>query len=209
MKCLLSVCLAGSIVTAVAVHSAVLQLSMDARAMQKGVRVEMASANHARPWPQADDTDAWVVTVDGSGRLYFGTDPVSPEGLRQWMIRHPRRREQRLYIKADARASYASVEKALNAANAAEFAAPVLLVNQPDPSAVPGKVIPPKGLEVHIEGGTPSTPAIVVEIDGSPSEPATLKINHELISWDSLQERLGTVIRSGGEKMVFVKADGR
>ena len=45
------------------------------------------------------------------------------------MIRTPRKRTQRLYIKADARASFASVQKALDAASSVEIESPVLLVS--------------------------------------------------------------------------------
>lgn len=178
-------------------------------AMQRGVSVQMASASNARPWPRADDNDAWIVTVDGVGRLYFATDPVTPEGLKQWMIRHPRRRNQKLYIKADARASYASVEKALDAASAAEFAAPVLLLNQRDALGTPGTVVPPKGIEVLIDGVNRGAQSIVVELNGSSSEPTAPTINGEPVSWDSLQSRLAEFVQGSSEKSVFVEADGR
>jgi biopolymer transport protein ExbD len=209
MKCLLSVCLVATTLAAVAVHSALLQSPAENRAMQKGISVEMAAANNARPWPQADDADAWIVTVDDAGRLYFRADPVTPEGLKQWMIRHPRRREQKLYIKADARALYASVEKALNAANAAEFAAPVLLMDQQRGPVAPGTIVPPKGLEVLIDGVKPAAGAIVVELGASAKGPVQVTINHEPMSWDSLQSRLGELVDRSNERSVFVVADGR
>lgn len=209
MKCLLSVCLATSICVGAAVDSALRQASAKAHAMQKGVSVEMASANNAQSWPRADDNDAWVVTVDDSGRLYFRADPMTLEGLKQWMIRHPRRRDQKLYIKADARASFASVEKALDAASVAEFAMPVLLVNHLGSTAAPGTVAPPEGLEVLIDGASQDAQAIVVEVLTSPKEPATLTINHEPVSWDALQDRLGEFVHDRKGKSVLVEADGR
>ena len=209
MKCLLSVCLATSICIGAAVDSALRQISAVAHKMQKGISVEMASANNAQSWPGADDNDAWVVTVDNSGRLYFRADPMTLEGLKQWMIRHPRRREQKLYIKADARVSYSGVEKALDAASTAEFATPVLLVNHSESSATPGIVVSPKGLEVMIDGVDRGANAIVVEMIASPTEPPTVKINGEPISWNSLQDHLREMVQSRNEKSVFVEADGQ
>jgi biopolymer transport protein ExbD len=209
MKCLLSVCLATSICIGAAVDSALRQASAEAHAMQKGISVEMAPANNAQSWPEADGNDAWVVTVDYRGRLYFGADPTTLEGLKQWMIRHPRKREQKLFIKADARAPYASVEKALDAASTAEFTAPVLLVNQRDGSAKPGTVVPPKGLEVAIDGVNHDANAIVVEVLTSPQESATLTIDHQPVSWESLQDRLRESVESRNEKSVFVKVDSQ
>jgi biopolymer transport protein ExbD len=209
MKYLLCVCLVAICIGGV-MHPAFPQSVAYAqnRSLQKGVSVEMATANNARTWPQADDSDAWVVTVDDSGRLYFGSNPMTPEELKQWMIAHPRRRDQKLYIKADARVLYASVEKALDAASAAEFAQPVLLVNQRGASAKPGTVVPPKGMEVTIDGANQSSQEILIEV-GSVKEPTALTLNHEPISWDSLQDKLRASVESGNEKSVFVQVDGQ
>ena len=207
MKCLLSVCLVTAMGVGVALHSAVRQSVVQSRAMQKGIHVEMATATNARTWPQADDKDAWVVTVDYSGRLYFGTDAMTPEELTQWMTRHPHQRDQKLYIKADARASFASVEKTLDAASSAGFAEPVLLVDQRDNSAKPGIVIPPRGLAVTIDGANQDAQAIVVEI--AAEEPAILTVNREPVSWESLQDRLRESIESRNEKSVFIEVDGQ
>jgi biopolymer transport protein ExbD len=184
-----------------------MQSSAENRTLQKGVSVEMASANNAQAWPRADDNDAWVVTVDETGRLYFGTDPMTPEGLKQRMIRHSRSRDQKLYIKADARAPFASVEKALEAASAAEFAEPVLLVNQRDGSAAPGTVVAPKGLEVQLEAKQHD--AIVVALEDSPSKSPTLRMNNEVIAWDSLQQHLQEFVQGRDDKSVLVEADGQ
>jgi biopolymer transport protein ExbD len=192
-----------------ALHSAVQQSVAQAHALQKGVGVEMATAANAHAWPQADDSDAWVVTVDNTGRLYFGADAMTPEDLKEWMIRHPRRRDQKLYIKADARAPFASLEKALDAAGSAGFAEPVLLVNQRDSSAKPGIVVPPRGLAVTIDGASRDAQSVVVEITGSAKEPATLAVNREPVSWESLQDRLRESVESRDEKSVFVEADGQ
>jgi biopolymer transport protein ExbD len=213
MKCLLSVCLTTAICAGATIHSAVLQSTvqaraLQARAMQRGVSVEMVSASYAQAWPRADDADAWIVTVDNSGQIYFGIDPMTPEELKQWMIQHPRKRDQKLYIKADARASYASVEKALEAGNAAEFAAPVLLANQQDGLAAPGTVVSPKGWEVAVDGMNRDSQAVVVEVNGSPNE-TTVTINRETVAWESLPDRLRELAQDNGQKSIQVEANGR
>jgi biopolymer transport protein ExbD len=212
MKCILCVCLAATICVGAALHSAVRQSVAQAqtRAMQKGIRVEMASATNAQAWPQADDNDAWVVAVDSSGRLYLGADSMTQEELKQWMIEHPRRRDQKLYIKADARASYANVEKALDAASDAEFGESVLLVNQRDPSARPGVVVPPKGLEVVVGSHTPSgTVATVAELSLSGQRLPLAKINNDEIPWSALEETLKQHFHKGDDNVVLLKANGR
>jgi biopolymer transport protein ExbD len=178
--------------------------------MQRGVSVEMASANYAQAWPQADDSDAWIVTVDNSGQLYFGIDPMTPEELKQWMIRHPRKRDQKLYIKADARAPYASVEKALNVASDAEFAELVLLASQRDGSSAPGTVVSPEGWEVAVDGVSHDAQTVVVEVTGSPNGP-TVEINHQPVAWESLPDRLRELAqdKDTNQKSILVEAYGR
>ena len=109
MKCLLLVCLA--VATGIAIYG----LDDDAQtpALRKGVSVQMAVTQNAVAMPAADEEDAWVVVVTAEGKLYFGVKPVSTERLAEQMRVRPRRREQNLYIKADARAPFASVERAI------------------------------------------------------------------------------------------------
>ena len=72
--------------------------------------MQMATTSNATPMPEADNKGAWIVAVSGSGQLYFGTQAVTPEALFEEMKSHPRNREQKLYIKADARAPFAKVK---------------------------------------------------------------------------------------------------
>jgi biopolymer transport protein ExbD len=207
MKYVLSVCLVAGICSAVVMHLAARPSIAQVHAMQKGISVEMPTVSNAQTWLQADDIDAWVVTIDNTGQLYLGTNAMTLEELEQWMIRHPRRREQKLFIKADAQASYASVEKALDAASAADFAEPVLLVNRKDNFPAPGTVVPPQGLEVAIDGGTQDS-QLVVKI-GSQKGSATLTVNDEPVSWDSLQDRLREFVQDKNVKSIRVEANGR
>jgi biopolymer transport protein ExbD len=176
--------------------------------LQKGVSVKMAVANNAQPMPEADNTDAWVVTVTANGRLYFGVDPVTPADLQQRMIRTPRKRTQRLYIKADARASFARVQKALEAASAVEFDSPVLLVSQ-NAAVNPGTIVPPRGLEIIMDRVASSGAKSVVEVNYSAQGSPTLKIDDQEIPFSALPDRLNQLAQSGKEKTILLRADGR
>src|SRR6266568_1495684 len=116
--------------------------------MQRGVSVQMPVTSHATSMPEADQNDAWVVAVTADGSLYLGADAMTPEGLADWMKTHPRNREAKLYIKADARAPFASVGQVLEVGRRALFETPVLLTSKREPIAV-GTVAPPNGLEVQ------------------------------------------------------------
>lgn len=208
MKCLLSVCLVA-VACAGAVVQTVMQSSTETPAMTKGVNVEMASAKNAQPMPAADNADAWVVTVDESGRLYFGAAPMTSAGLKEWMISHPRKRDAKLYIKADARATYASVEKALNAASAVEFTAPVLLVNQPGATASTN-LVPPKGLEVLAGTAPPAgTVATVVQLLKSGQQQPLLRVNGDEIPWSTLGDTLMRHFQKGDAKVILLKLDSQ
>jgi len=119
-----------------------------AQQLHEGVSVQMATTTSAKPMSAADDEDARIVAVTADARFYFGTSQFTAEGLSGQMKTTPRRRDQNLYIKADAHAAFASVEKVLNAARAG-FNTAVLLTSQPEPVA-PGKIVPPKGLKVSL-----------------------------------------------------------
>src|SRR5689334_12880443 len=101
MKCLLSLCL----VTLTLAVAAPRWNAPAAQEMRQGVRVQMAESSNAKPEPQAD-YDPWLVTVTNNGELYFGIHPVTMEKLIEEMKSRPRDREQKLYIKADARTAY-------------------------------------------------------------------------------------------------------
>src|ERR1051325_11138023 len=134
-------------------------VTSQAQQLQKGVSVQMAPTRSAAPMPAADNLDAWVVTITADGSLYFGADPMTADELTDWMKSHPRNREAKLYIKADARSPFAAVDKVLEIGRTMGFETPVLLTSQGEPTQ-PGTMVPPKGLEVlvgPIPGGTVAT----------------------------------------------------
>ena len=112
MKCLRHMSLIAGIAAGAIAPQAVAQIPP----LQKGVSVQMAVTNNATPMPEADSQGAWIVAVTTPGQIYFGTQAVTAEQLSEEMKTHPRNRNAKLYIKADARAPYAGVKKTLQAA---------------------------------------------------------------------------------------------
>jgi len=174
--------------------------------LRKGISVRMAVTRNASPMPEADNEDAWVVTVAADGSLYFGADPMTPDELADWMKTHPHNREAKLYVKADARAPFANVKKAVELGREAGFAAPVLLTAQKE-SHPPGTMVAPEGLPVLLEA-PPGASSIVVEI-GSGEGSSSLKVNHDEISPDALPSTLSRLLQNQNPRVVTVKADGR
>lgn len=147
--------LSVALLTVVATLSAATRST--AQAMQKGISVELASTSSAVPVPDADNPDALIITVTDSGKLYFGIDPVTSASLSEELKGRASNRGQSLYIKADARAPYASVVKVLDVARAAGVAGVTLLTNPPKTTQV-GAVVPPEGIEMELARRSPATP---------------------------------------------------
>jgi biopolymer transport protein ExbD len=119
-----------------------------AQVMQKGIRVELAATNSAAPVPDADNQDALIITVTDTGKLYLGIDPVTPDALAE-KLGGRISRTQNLYIKADAKAPYASVVRILDAAHATGLTNIALLTTQGKPSQ-PGKLAVPEGIKMKL-----------------------------------------------------------
>ncbi len=113
--------------------------------LQKGIHVELAPAHSAVAAPDADKQDASIITVTKSGQLFFGTDAVSSESLAEKLRGHA----QTIYIKADARAPYESVVKALDGAHTAGIAT-VTFLTTPTEVKQAGTLVSPKGIEMQL-----------------------------------------------------------
>ena len=174
-------------------------------ALRKGVSVQMAMTRNASPMPDADNEDAWIVTVAADGQLYFGADPMTPDELAEWMKSHPRNREARLYIKADARASFGSVNKVLGLARAMGFETPVLLTAQSEHNP-PGTMVAPKGEDVLVD--TPPNPSPIVVRISRAENSSELSVNNQEVSAQALQRALKQLIQNNGDRVVVVKAEG-
>jgi biopolymer transport protein ExbD len=192
----------------IAVTSSVLAVSHpggQAPSMREGVSVELTSTSNATAFPAADEADAWIITVTADGNLYFGVKPETPEQLQQEMKITPRRRDARLYIKADARAPFSAVKQALHLAHEDLFETAVLLTQQPqnEPSRA---ALPPRGLEIHL--ALPSANSAVVQLEDSGSATPRLKVNDQDTPWSGLESALSQA--AGGQKRatVVIEADG-
>jgi biopolymer transport protein ExbD len=201
MSYLRFVCLLASTLTTAAVLMAVAQ----SPALQRGVSVQMAVTSNAQPVPSADDEDAWVVTVTDTGKLFFGARAVTSAELMEEMKINPRRRDQTLYIKADARAPFADVKMALDAARVGLFDTPVLLTAQPE-HPQPGTMVQPKGLPVRLSPPA-SSEAMVVEVHAPAAELPAVEVNHQQIPWQDLHNNLIQIFQNRSEKLVVVTAD--
>jgi len=210
MKCLLSVCLTAAVATA---GELALMDLVQPPSLQKGVSVQMAVTNNAAAMPDADNQNAWIVAVVRDGSLFFGTEKLTADGLAEAMKSRPRNRDQRLYVKADARAPFASVEKVLEVGRGASFEAPVLLTSQPGSNVpgnmvpAPGNIIPPKGLEVLV-GSSPSSESPVLRVLDSGQEKPMVEIDNQRISLTSLPNALSQAFRNRENRVVLVTAGG-
>jgi len=211
MKCLLSVSLTAAL--AVVAELAMSNL-LQSPPLQKGISLQMAVTHNAAAMPEADNENAWIVAVTANGRLYFGTHAVSSNSLTEEMKATPRNRDQKLYIKADARASFADVQKVLEAARTAFFEAPVLLTSQPGSIGAgnmvpaPGNIVSPSGLEVLV-GSPPSAESIVVQVSRSDQISPRLTVNGTDVSDAAFAGALRQMLSSRSEKIVVLKADGQ
>ena len=201
MKYSLSVCLSTLAFATIVFSTA----SAQSPALQKGVSVQMAATTNATAFPQADNQDAWIVAVTADGSLYFGVQPVTVASLTEEMKSTPRRREARLYVKADARAPFDAVKQALHAAQKDLFATAVLLTEQP-PQAAEATPVAPQGLQVGL--ALPSTTATVVQLHNSGSPAPALKVNDQEFPWSALQAALIEASEGGRVKQVVLEADG-
>jgi biopolymer transport protein ExbD len=201
MKYLLSVCLSALALAPIVFSTA----SAQSPALEKGVSVQMAATTNATAFAQADNQDAWIVAVTADGSLYFGVRPVTVASLTEEMKSTPRRREARLYVKADARAPFDAVKQALHAAQKDLFETAVLLTEQ-QPHAAEATNFPPQGLEVGL--ALPSATATVVELHNSGGPTPALKVNGQELAWSALQGALIEASQGGRVKQVVLEADG-
>jgi biopolymer transport protein TolR len=180
--------------------------SAQSPAMQKGISVQLVRTQNATSMPAADNGDAWIIAVTRDGSIYFGLDKVTPEGLADKMRITPRYREAKLYLKADARAPYASVEKVLAVARVDLFEGVVLLTSHPE-SVAPGTLVPPKGLEVSLNAPSDVEP-VVVQLSAPGQAAPALMVNNAGISNNSLESALIESLENRSDKVVVVKVAG-
>jgi biopolymer transport protein ExbD len=173
--------------------------------LQQGISVQMPTTGSASSLPEADNADAWIVTVNANNDIYFGVDPMTPQSLFDAMKMRPRIRGQELYVKADGRASSATVAQVLSVAHTDMFER-VILLTQQSSGAQAGSVVAPKGLPLWIDSATVSE-AVVVQIepgqdrDGSPF----LKVDNQEVSLKGLQRKLEERLQDRRDRVVVIK----
>ena len=118
--------------------------------MQRGISVDLPVSSNAVAVPAADKEDALVVTVTQDGSLYLGINPMGISALAgrvRDVLAH--RKEETLYVKADARALYTDVVRVLDAVRGAGVENITLLTAQVD-TKTQGFPVAPKGLEMQV-----------------------------------------------------------
>jgi len=82
---------------------------------QHGVSVDLAKSVNPRSMPDADKEDAVLVAVTRDGRIYLGSDQIALEQLTDKVRdKISSRVDKTVYIKADARAKFEQVVKAVD-----------------------------------------------------------------------------------------------
>lgn len=175
-----------------------------AQELQRGVSVKMAVANGAQPMPAADEPEAWVVSVGANGTPYFGADSMTYQALTQHLLSHPGKGRQKLYIKADARAKFVSVEEVLRAAHAAEFDEPVLLTTKSPAAPDVGRVMP-EGLEVHLGQHGSGEKTVMVELRRQ-GQGLDVRIDDRSATWEQFANEINRAV-SAGKTAVAVRVE--
>lgn len=171
---------------------------------QLGVTVEMAAADSAQPMPGADEANAWVVTLDRFGTIFFHANRTDLTELANWIKSNPHDRDAKFYIKADVGVGFLIVHKVLNAGRDAGFDAAVLLTSQTSPSYREG-VVPPAGMAVQM--GPAAEGLISVQVIKTNHQSPLLKINNQSIPVAAFAMTLGNVLEAQKNKTILFKAD--
>lgn len=172
--------------------------------MQKGISVEMAKTESAQLMPAADDANAWIITIDRFGTLFFRANHTDLDELASWMKFQPHDRDANLYIKADGGVGFVIVRKVLNAGRDAGFLAPVLLTSQPAPPSE-GGVTPPMGVAVQM--GSSAQGLIPVYLVKTNHPAPLLRINNQPIPEAAFAMTLTNVLEGQKDKTVVLKPD--
>jgi biopolymer transport protein ExbD len=205
MKYVLEVCLIAFVAGSLALVS-----GAQTPAMQTGISVEMVPTRNASPMPNADREDAFIVSVAANGAVYLGVNPISLPQLGEKTRSTPFKRDQAIYIKADARAHYAVVLPVLEATSTAGMLPQVLLTSQTERESTADTIIPPEGLNIFVGGTFPAgTVATLVQLLPSAQEQALLKINNDTIPWTEFETALSQHFQNGDDKIVLLSADPR
>jgi biopolymer transport protein ExbD/biopolymer transport protein TolR len=88
--------------------------------LSKGISVEMAKTNNPVPMQAADKDDAVLVAIARDGRVYLGTDQMTPDSLPQKVKDLlTSKLDKTVYVRADARSRYERVVEVIDNLRAA------------------------------------------------------------------------------------------
>jgi biopolymer transport protein ExbD/biopolymer transport protein TolR len=83
--------------------------------LQNKVQIDMAKVENATSMPDADKDDAIVVAVTRDGGVFLGQDKVDPSQLGSLVEQKLQdKTDKTIFVRADARAQYRSVEDAID-----------------------------------------------------------------------------------------------
>ena len=117
--------------------------------LQKGVSVDYAKVNNPEQMDDADREDALLVSIQRDGKVYLGSEQITPDNLttkEKDKLSQRSGGDRRVYVKADMRARYGSVVQVVDAVRSAGVDDLGLLTEQrktspgaPPSSAAPGQ----------------------------------------------------------------------
>ena len=155
MNYLLEVCLVVTVAVFIPRPVAAQSQAGTPLALQKGISVELPATTNATTMPHADQQDALILRITADGSVHVGVDRVSSAALAETVkVALANGTEKRLYLKADARTSYANVARVIDAVRASGVEELNLLTAQPE-SQAQGSVVLPKGIRVCLVSRCP------------------------------------------------------
>jgi biopolymer transport protein ExbD len=103
-----------------------------------GFSADLPKASHASAMQRANRENAMVISIFRDGKVFFGSDQVEAEQLPQ-LIREQLEigTEQKVYLKVDARAKHAVVDRVLAEVSAANIYKVAFLVEQKHAQRLP------------------------------------------------------------------------
>jgi biopolymer transport protein ExbD len=171
-------------------------------ALQAGIHVEMAATKHAVALAEADGADAVVVAIPADGSEYVGVRKSTEAELAgRLKAALTAQNGKRVYIKADARAVYGVVQRAVEAARSAGAEAVFLLTEQ----AAAGRAnpAPPMGIRLH---GKPPDHAVVVQAFDR-AQPQAVQVDGKSMGVEELAAAIRQMAKEHGGKPVRVEAN--
>ncbi len=113
--------------------------------LQKGVSVDLAKTTNPVQMPDADKEDALLVAITRDGKVFFGSDQISPDQLTNKIKdKIANKADKTVYVRADARTKYGNVVEVVDNVRSAGVDKLGLLTEQrkqgapaPPPGATP------------------------------------------------------------------------